>query len=111
MLTVKVYVEFPSQFENGFCAPGVASVNIGEGACNTVTVPGLVAVPFGLVTLTFPVPAELAVAVIVVELFTTKVAAEPAIITALTLVKFVPDIVICPPVQIWLGIFDVIVGS
>ena len=111
MLTVNVYVEFPSQFENGFCAPGVASVNIGEGACNTVTVPVLGSVPFGLVTLMFPVPAEFAVAVIVLELFITKVAAEPAMITVLTLLKFVPDIVICWPVQIWIGVYDEIVGA
>lgn len=110
MLTVIAYVEFPLQFVNG-SEELVTSFKIGEGACNTVIVPVLGVVPTGLVTLMFPVPAEFAVAVIVLELFITKVAAEPAIITELTLVKFVPVIVIWSPVQIWLGVNDVIVGA
>jgi len=109
LLTVNVYVEFPLQFVNG-SEELVTSFKLGEGDCDTVTVPVLGVVPFGLVTLMLPVPAEFAVAVIVLELFILKVAAEPAILTALTLVKFVPVIVIWSPVQIWLGVNDVIVG-
>jgi hypothetical protein len=111
LLTVNVYVEFPLQFVNG-SEELVTSFKLGEGDCDTVTVPVLGVVPFGLVTLILPVPAEFAVAVIIVlALFTTNVAAEPAILTALTLVKFVPVIVIWSPVQIWFGVYDVIVGA
>lgn len=70
-----------------------------------------VAVPFGVVTLMGPVVAVVGtVAVILVEVFTVKVAATPLNVTEVAPVKFVPLMVTEVPADPLVGVNDVMVG-
>ena len=88
---------------------GVKDVMVGAG----INVkPARVAVPPGVVTLTFPVAPEPITAVIFVDEFTVnEVAATPPKLTAVVPVKLVPIIVIVVPEPPVIGEKDVIVGG
>ena len=72
----------------------------------------MVAIPPGVVTLTFPQFPALTTAEIEVLLFTVKeLAAVPPKLTAVAPVRLVPVIVMLVPVAELVGVKDVIVGA
>ena len=87
---------------------GVKDVIIGTGINVN---PDRVAVPLGVVTLTFPDAPEPVTAVIVVALTTlNEAAATPPKLTAVAPVKFVPVIVTITPAPAEIGVKDVMTG-
>ena len=90
-------------------------IGLTVGNALTVKLVALLAVPFGVVTLMFPVPAPLGkTAVICVLLFTVNVvAAVPLKVTPVAPVKLVPVIITVEPelTQALLGVKLVMVGT
>ena len=91
---------------------GVKEVIVGVGVGAGINInPALVAIPPGVVTLTFPDAPVPTVAIILIdELTVNDVAAVPPKLTDVAPVKFVPVIVIAAPVAALVGVKEVILG-
>ena len=88
---------------------GVNEVMVGAGINMN---PGLVAVPLGVVTETFPdVPPATTAVMLVAETTVNEVAAVPPKLTAVALVKLVPVMVTVVPLTALVGVNEVMVGA